>query len=64
MADRYYEPERYGRRYREQDDRYRDPWQGGAPRYHDEGAYGYTEREQGRGRGERDERGLFERAGD
>jgi osmotically-inducible protein OsmY len=65
MADRYYEPERYGRRYREPEDRYREQWQG--PRYHDEGAYGYTQRELGRGRTERsdrDERGFIDRAGD
>ena len=64
MGDRYSEPERFGRRYRDQDDRYREQWQGGGPRYHDEGAYGYTEREQGRGRGDRDDRGFFDRAGD
>jgi osmotically-inducible protein OsmY len=64
MADRYSESERFGRRYRDQDDRYREQWQGGGPRYHDEGAYGYTEREQGRGRSERDDRGFFDRAGD
>jgi osmotically-inducible protein OsmY len=64
MADRYSEWERFGRRYRDPDDRYREQWQGGGPRYHDEGAYGYTEREQGRGRSERDDRGFFDRAGD
>lgn len=64
MADRYSESERFGRRYRDQDDRYREQWQGAGPRYHDEGAYGYTERELGRGRGERDDRGFFDRAGD
>jgi osmotically-inducible protein OsmY len=64
MADRYSESERFGRRFRDQDDRYREQWQGGGPRHHDEGAYGYTEREQGRSRGERDDRGFFDRAGD
>lgn len=64
MADRYSDSERFGRRYRDQDDRSREQWQGSGPRYHDEGAYGYTEREQGRGRGERDDRGFFDRAGD
>jgi osmotically-inducible protein OsmY len=62
MADRYSDSERFGRRYRDQDDRYREQWQG--PRFHDEGAYGYTEREQGRHRMERDDRGFIDRAGD
>lgn len=64
MADRYSESERFGRRFRDQDDRYREHWQGGGPRYQDEGAYGYAEREQGRSRGDRDDRGFFDRAGD